>query len=177
MSYTSAILIIWTLCIPIAARCQTSGASNTTITLPSIALIDVEPKGNITMSFLPPTDAGNPISPPQADMSKWLNYSSAVASGGNSRSISASINQAVPGVDLMILTETATSGGGNLGVPVGQVLLGTTPVVIVSGIRGAYTGNGQNNGHRLRFNLSTNNYSDLGNISNMNIIISFTIIE
>lgn len=162
---------------PMACLSQTTGSVGMGIALPPVALVDVEPPGNISMEFLAPVQAGLPITPPRANGSKWLNYTSAVSPAGNSRSISVSISQTLEGVELSLLTGTAAQGRGVLGLPSGQVVLGTTPVVILSGIRGASTGNGANSGHQLLFTISTSDYSVLRKLPATSIIINFTILE
>lgn len=157
---------------------QTTGNRTVTITLPIVTLMDVEPAGNITLNFTAPTEAGRSIVNPAANTTKWINYTSAIASGGVTRRITASINQVIPGVDIKIQAATAAgSGGGTLGTPSSQVTLTTTPATIISGIGGAFTGTGANNGHRLTITLTPNNYGNLSARINTPVIITYTITE
>ncbi|MET7038206.1 hypothetical protein [Elizabethkingia miricola] len=157
---------------------QTTGSKGAIVTLPVVTLMDIEPAGNITLSFVPPTEAGRPIVSPAANTSKWINYTSAIAAGGLSRRITASVNQTIAGVDIKLQAGAAAgAGGGTMGTSSGLVTLTTTPVTIISGIGGAYTGNGTNNGHQLTLSLVINTYSNLIAQSNTPVVITYTITE
>jgi hypothetical protein len=164
--------------VPSSILSQTTGNKTVAVTLPIVTLLDIEPAGNITLTFIAPTEAGKPIVNPSADTTKWINYTSAIASGGVSRKVTASINQVIPGVDIKLTAAAASGiGGGTLGTSSGQVTLTTAPVTIISGIGGAFTGNGTNNGHRLTITLSPNTYSNLSARTNTPIVITYTITE
>lgn len=162
--------------IPLTAFGQTTGQRNVSFTLPSVALLDVEPRGSITLNFNAPTQAGQPIVSPSSNTDKWLNYTSALAIGGVSRSITAAINRTIPGVQIRLQAASATGiGAGVRGVSSGEIILSTVPQSIITGIGGAFTGSGPNNGHRLSFNLSILDYQNLSASDNNIIIIQYTI--
>ncbi|WP_185094993.1 hypothetical protein [Chryseobacterium taiwanense] len=145
-------------------------------TLPQVALMDIEQTSSINLDLTKPTEAGNRLVNPSNNTTKWLNYTSAVASGG-SRSISASITQLIPGVDVKLQAAAASgSGAGTLGTPSSQITLSTTPTTIISGIGGAYTGNGVGNGHQLTLSVSPNTYTNL-NTSNNTVTVTYTITD
>lgn len=172
------IKILILVIIPISAICQTTGSRNIAITLPKVALLDIEPAGTIVMNFLPPTDAGRPLAAPTVNTSKWINYTSAIEAGGANRSVTVAINQTIPGVDIRLQAAAASgSGGGILGSVSGQVILTTVPQVIISGIGGAFTGTGTSNGHRLTLSIAPNNYANLAAGNNNIIVVTYTIIE
>ena len=172
------IFCILSIFIPFAGKCQSSGSKLVNLYLPSLFLIDIEPKQNITMNFSAPSEAGNKISAPLSNASKWLNYSSAIFEGGNARSIFASINQVIPGVDIQVQAANMLSAGhGVTGISTGKITLNTSPKAILTGIGGAFTGNGINNGHQLTYTLKTNTYANLSAITNSVILIVFTISE
>ncbi|SDQ86687.1 hypothetical protein SAMN05421664_2899 [Chryseobacterium soldanellicola] len=157
---------------------QTTGNRTVAVTLPIVTLMDIEPAGNITLSFTAPTEAGRSVVNPSANTTKWINYTSAIASGGVTRRITASINQIIPGVDIKIQAAAAAgSGGGTLGTPSSQITLTTAPTTIISGIGGAFTGTGTNNGHRLTITLTPNNYANLFARTNTPVVITYTITE
>lgn len=157
---------------------QTTGNRTVSVTLPIVTLLDIEPAGNINMSFTAPTEAGNSLVNPAANTTKWINYTSAIAPAGLTRKVTASVNQLIPGVDIKLQAAAATgSGGGTLGTSSGQVTLTTTAITIISGIGGAFTGNGTNNGHRLTITLTPNTYANLSARSNTAIVITYTITE
>ncbi len=140
---------------------QTSGDKNISLTLPTVALLDIHPKSNITMNFSAPTEAGNPLGNPASNNTYWLNYTSAVAVG-NTRTITASVNQVIPGINIRLQAGAAAgSGGGARGTSAGLVTLSTTPATIITGIGGAYTGDGINNGHRLTLSLVPGTYANI----------------
>lgn len=76
------IKILILVMVPVSVVCQTTGSRNISIALPKVALLDIEPVGTIAMNFLPPTDAGRPVASPAINTSKWINYTSAIATGG-----------------------------------------------------------------------------------------------
>ncbi|WP_426481508.1 hypothetical protein [Chryseobacterium sp. R2ACT005] len=149
-----------------------------TMTLPIVTLMDIEPTGSFTLNFTAPTEAGNALGNPTPNTSKWVNYTSAIAPGGLTRKITASVNKVIAGVNIRLQAAAASgAGGGTLGTSSGQVTLTTTPVTIISGIGGAYTGNGANNGHALTISLTTNTYANLHAQANTAIVITYTITE
>ncbi|RXM52353.1 MULTISPECIES: hypothetical protein [unclassified Chryseobacterium] len=153
--------------------------TNATLTLPVVTLMDIEPTGNITLNFTAPTEAGNPLTNPTPNTSKWVNYTSAITSGGLTRKITAAISGTlIAGVDIKLQAAAASgAGGGTLGTPSAQVTLTNTPVTIISGIGGAFTGNGANNGHRLTISLVPNTYANLATKASTTLTIVYTITE
>ncbi|GEN69815.1 MULTISPECIES: hypothetical protein [Chryseobacterium] len=155
-----------------------TATSTVTLTLPVVTLMDVEPTGNFTLNFTAPTEAGNALGNPTPNTSKWINYTSAIAPGGLTRKITASVSKVIDGVNIRLQAAAASgAGGGTLGTSSGQVTLTVTPVTIISGIGGAYTGNGANNGHRLTISLVTGNYALLLPQANTAVTIVYTITE
>lgn len=152
--------------------------TNPSITLPVVTLMDIEPSGNITLNFTAPTEAGNPLANPTANTTKWINYTSAIAPAGANRRITAAVNSVIPGVNIRLQAGAASgAGGGTLGTSSGQVTLTTTPITIISGIGGAYTGNGANNGHNLSISLAPGSYNNLATLANTVVVITYTITE
>ncbi len=169
------LLILASFILPGVLYCQ----ANVTLTLPVVTLMDIEPAGSISMNFTAPTEAGNPLGNPAPNISKWINYTSAITSGGLTRKITAYIStDLITGVDVKLQAAAASgAGGGTLGTPSAQVTLTQTPITIISGIGGAYTGNGANNGHRLTISLVPNTYASLKAQSNIAVNIVYTITE
>ncbi len=154
--------------------------STVSFTLPVVTLMDIEPAGNITLNFIAPTEAGNALTNPTPDTSKWINYTSAITSGGLTRRITAAVNSnsILSSVNIRLQAAPASgAGGGTLGTSSGQVTLTTTPTTIISGIGGAYTGNGTNNGHRLTISLVPGTYANLLAQANTTVTIVYTITE
>ena len=148
------------------------------ITLPVVTLMDIEPTGNFTLNFTAPTEAGQAVTVPAANTTKWINYTSAIASGGLTRRITASINTLIAGVNIRVQAAAASgAGGGTLGTSSGLVTLSTTATTIITGIGGAFTGNGANNGHMLTISLAVSSYANLSARTNTPVIITYTITE
>ncbi|MFP3594128.1 hypothetical protein [Chryseobacterium sp. SIMBA_038] len=178
MRFFTNILIAFCLTIPNLIFSQTTGNSAVSITLPVVTLLDIEPTGNFTLNFTAPTEAGLSVVNPAVNTTKWINYTSAIAPAGLTRRVTASVNQVIPGVNIRLQAGTASgSGGGTLGTSSGQVTLTTTPVTIITGIGGAFTGNGANNGHQLTISLVPNTYTNLSARTNTPVVITYTITE
>ncbi|MCS3530782.1 hypothetical protein [Chryseobacterium sp. JUb7] len=172
------IIFLTSLAVSCKIFSQTTGNRSVAVTLPIVTLMDIEPAGAISLNYTAPTEAGNAVTVPAVNTTKWVNYTSAIASGGLTRRITASVNQVIPGVDIKILAAAASgSGGGTLGTPSAQITLTTTAQTIISGIGGAFTGNGTNNGHRLTISLTTNTYANLSARTNTPVVITYTITE
>lgn len=171
------LIIIFLLLFKFKAIAQTPANGTVSITLPIIAIIDIEPVGSISFTFTIPTEAGKPIMP-ITNNTKWLNYTSAITEGGISKKITAKISELIPGLDIKIKAlPFSGQGGGILGVPTNESILNLVSKDIITGIKGAYTGDGQNNGHQLNITLTPNTYSNLRTITNKNILITYTISE
>ncbi len=152
--------------------------TNVTMTLPIVTLMDIEPTGSFALNFTAPTEAGNAIGNPTPNTSKRINYTSAIAPGGVTRRITASVNKVIAGVNIRLQAAAATgAGAGTLGTSSGLVTLSTTATTIISGIGGAYTGNGSSNGHLLTISLTTNTYANLIAQANTAVVITYTITE
>lgn len=144
-----------------------------TVSLPSIALLDLDNTSAITLKFTAPTVAGASITSPATNTSKWLNFTSAVAPG-ITRTVSAQIiSGSIPaGVRLKLETATyAGSGAGALGSVTSPIYITAAATTFISNIGGAYTGNGTGNGYNLKYSLEIQDYSLLRNTNN-----SFTVI-
>lgn len=132
-----------------------------------IALLDLESGGanaNFTFNVAAPTEAGEGFigNPLASNNNTWLNYSCAVRNV-ISRKVQVRISSGtVPsGFELTLQVGAASgSGGGTLGTATSStIILSGVGQDIITGIQGAYTGNGTNNGHLLTYEL---NYTGIG---------------
>lgn len=151
-----------------------------------VALIDIETtqaSASFAMLVPVPTEAGEGFAsnPLVSNSDNWINYSSGVPPTVT-RKVQVSINSGTlpSGFELHVKAGAATgSGGGVLGTPAsGSVVLSGSPQDIISGIRGAYTGDGANNGHQLTYELhyGGSNFSAIeSEVVNINIL--YTIID
>lgn len=141
------------------------------INIQAIALVDIESAaGDINFDFEVegPSEAGVGFDNDLlgSNSNNWINYTSAVPTL-TSRNIQVSISEgSIPAaLELRLQVSTASAtGGGQRGTPVGApVVIDGTPKDIITGITGAFTGNGASNGHQLVFELYYKNasYQDL----------------
>src|SRR5690554_1585046 len=164
------------LCGTFIVNAQTTGSKSVSITLPEVALLDIEPNNETIILFLTaPSDAGMPLNNPNVNTTKWINYSSAISSIAPHRTITAEIDQEIPSVSIRLQASNAIGGNGTLGTSTGQVVLTTSPQTIINGIGGAYTGDGANNGHQLSISAEISNYEQLIPANNQIITITYTI--
>lgn len=164
-------------CSTMFLSAQTTGSRNINVNLSEVALLDVEPAMTaISFNFLAPTEAGRPLTIPAVNTTKWLNYTSAIKTTTPARSVSAQIDQTFSGLFIKLQASAASgSGGGTRGTPVGKVTLTTLPTTIITGIGGAYTGNGINNGHLLNISLEMDDCKKLVQTTNKIITVTYTI--
>lgn len=135
---------------------QSTATVGASITLPSIAMIDIEPNNTgIILNMTAPTEAGSQINNSATNNTKWLNFTSAVTTA-QTRRITAQISGTMPnGIALRLVTATyAGSGAGTLGSRNSPTILSNTGQTIINNIGGAYTGNGSGNGYNLTFRLT-----------------------
>jgi len=143
-----------------------SASHDVTISIPEVALLDLEGASTITLAPTAPEEAGEGLNFATAtDNSVWVNYSSVVASGQN-RSINAKIDGTVPeGLQLKVSAGSYNgNGAGTIGSSAGNVILSDKDQEIISGIGSSYTGNGTSQGHNLTYQLDltdTDNYQNL----------------
>lgn len=171
------VFIISFLLTPFTTQAQSTANGMVTVNLPVISLLKVMPTGAINLSLMAPIEAGNRLTTNTSNNSKWINYTSATSIGQH---ITASVNQTIPGVNIRLVTSAAAStGGGTKGIPSSIITLNQTPQTIISGIMGAYTGSGVNNGHQitLSVDVNVNGYSNIQTINNSVITITYTITE
>lgn len=176
-SFSSRLCLLLFLCCTYMLTAQTSGSRSVSFILPEVALLDIEPAAiNVNLEMHRPLEAGKAVILPEVNTVKWLNYTSAMHSGAPKRTVTAQIDQLITGVTLKLQAAPASgSGGGILGTSAGNIVLTTSPTVIISGIGGAYTGNGVNNGHLLRYSLEVNDYKRLVQTTNKVITVTYTI--
>lgn len=157
---------------------QDTGSVNATFNLSQVAMLALKPDNStLTLILAAPNEAGEKAAIVMANNKKWINFSSAV-SAGNSRNISIKIEggQVPPGIYLKLITSNYMGNGkGVLGSPAGVVTLNNTPQTIISNIKGAYTGNGVNNGYELTYYLEIYDYKLLDFNQSATLSISLTL--
>lgn len=157
---------------------QTTRTHSIGLTLNLVSLLDVEPTGTaISLVMGQPNEAGQPVQT-ASNNTKWINYTSCVATTTPNRTVSVLLTGTLPaGVGLQLQVGTYSgSGNGVFGTSAGILTL--TPGVstqIISGIRGAFTGNGVNAGHQLTYNLLISNYTNLVAGTYGPVVVTYTI--
>jgi len=165
----------------ISLRSQSTAGSDCSLTIPAIALLDIEPANPPIVLYLdPPSEAGAPltIGDGGANSTKWLNYTSALMADGPARTVTVKVTSGTvpPGVNLRVQAGPYTgAGAGTLGLSAGLVTLDNTAKTILTGIGGSYTGDGPNNGHLLTYSISIADYSLLDFSSSAVLQVTYTI--
>ena len=138
-----------------------TGSVIASFTLSQVAMLDLEPNNSTLTLNLATNEAGEKVTMVTANNKKWINFSSAVTSAATPRSISVKIDggQVPSGIYLKLSTSNYMGiGKGLLGSPARILTLNSTPQTIISNIRGAYTGDGINNGYELTYYLEIFDY-------------------
>ncbi len=175
-------IIFWLQAISTMLTAQVAtGDHSVQFTIPTIAILDIEPNNAaIHLSFAPPNEAGNPItiSESGSNGSKYLNYTSAIATGGSSRQVTVQLTSGAvpPGLLLRVQASTALAGGGGVkGVPAGLVNIGQTAKNLITGIGRCFTGDGTGYGHQLTYSIVIDDYGLLNFDANNTVQITYTI--
>ncbi|WP_236978679.1 hypothetical protein [Membranihabitans maritimus] len=164
----------------LSAQLLVSQSKNIGVSIGDIAIMDIEPSGEIQLATSSISEAGLGFSQPLAeDQSKWINYSCSDRSG-NTKRIDVNVTAgSIP--DGLILKLTAAnylrSGDGVLGISTGEKVLTSAPQVILDNIVRGYTGSGAGNGHRLTYTLEVDEFGDLSESSAAVVTVHFTITD
>lgn len=175
------IFVFLALIVPklLVAQAVSQTSANVGVTLPEIALLDIEPNNSaVSLELKMPTEAGTFVKSTQQSNAKWINYSSAV-SVGRTRNVFVQIEYgSVPSGTVVKVQASGASGGkGALGISGGTVTLSGSPQRIIQGIGGAATGNGANFGHALTYFLEVSNVSQLDFNASGTVGIIYTLID
>ena len=158
---------------------QSQGSINATFNLSQVAMLDLEPNNSTVTLSLETNEAGEKATMATANNKKWLNFSSALTSTAPARSISINIadGQVPSGIYLKLSTSTYKGiGKGALGSPTAiDLTLSSTPQTIISNIRGAFTGDGINNGYELTYYLEIFDYKLLDFNQSATLTITLTL--
>ena len=161
------------------AYSQAQAAHNNYITLPDIALLDIEPNtSDVILEFEAPSSPGDKLIAVDGS-SKWINYTATQSIGGSQKEISAQISSStnIPGLSVDLIVSSYQGGGkGDLGNSVGQITLSTTAQTIINGIGGCYTRSGNNSGHKIDYSAQITDYSlfEVPSSASMEIIFTIT---
>ena len=158
---------------------QTQAAHNNYITLPEIALLDIEPNTNaVILEFEAPANPGQQLVAVEGS-SKWINYTATQSIGGSYKEITAQISSNVkfPGLSIqLVVSKYQGNGKGDFGDPVGRINLSTIAQTIIKGIGGCYTRSGNKQGHQIDYSAEITDYSlfEVPQSTSMEIIYTLT---
>ncbi len=178
-------LLLFTVAMLLALHAfpqQNSQRANVRISVPEIAVMDIEPEiSTVEFEINASSEAGEApeIEKKTADQI-WINYSSAITPTGNTRSITAQIsNGTVPSGMAFYIQASVPSGFGsiNQGVSAGKVEISESPKPIITGIGSCYTGDGINMGHELNYSLEISDFSQLDISGNHSFTVMYTITD
>jgi hypothetical protein len=153
-----------------------SASHDVTISVPEVALLDLEGVSTITLVPTAPDEAGEALSFASAtDNSVWINYSSVISSG-KKRSVHARITDNLPkGLNLQVSAGSYSgNGAGTTGSPAGKVILSNKDQELISGIGSCYTGNGTSQGHNLTYQLDLTDNDSYQNLVEIDTKITVT---
>ena len=166
------------------AFCQwQEGQLDLNLSLPQVALIDIEPSANnsIHFSITPSPESGSPaIAEMTSGPDLWINYSSSLTSVQNSRSIIAEISQGSfpEGIALYIEASNYSGAGrGQTGQSAGKVEITNQPAHILNSVGNCFTGDGVNNGHLITFSIAISDYSKIVASGDLNFMVLYTITD
>ncbi|WP_440881818.1 hypothetical protein [Tenacibaculum sp. C7A-26P2] len=179
---TNCKTFMFILLFSMVIKAQTSQINTVPLSfeIPEIAILKIQPSIEpVIISLETITEAGNPItSKSENNNDKWLNYSSSIAEDGVTRNVSVEIlsGTAPPGTEITLNTGSYVgSGSGQFGIPSEQITLKKSPQKILTGIGGAFTNVGPQNGHSLSYSIQIKNYDLLSFQENHVLFISYTI--
>ena len=153
------------------------------VSIPVVALIDIEPQGNneILLSVPPPLEAGQGMdNSVVSDDRLWLNYTCSRALNGPFRNVQVQVSGQIPAGLLIKLSASPRdpgSGDGLSGMPGPQITLSNSAQTLINGIGGTYTGSGAGKGHQLRYSLEIGDYGLLEQVQNASIQVTYTLVD
>lgn len=152
------------------------------VTLPPVALVDIEPADNsVYFSVLPPTAPGMPAEVVRSeDKPLCINYTSALVPTGAVRSIVAGLSGgSLPeGIELIVeASEYSGTGRGRFGIPAGPVSLSGNPKAIITDVGNCFTGDGEGNGHILNMSVRISDISKINSATEITFSVVYTICD
>lgn len=145
--------------------------------IPAMSLIDFAGSEK-RITFIPGKGAEQIITPSTLDRT-WLNYSS-ITEENSTNSISVNLSSGKLPAEIVIkltISESAGTGAGQHGRPLGPITLTPYPQDIIIDIGSCYTGRGVQKGHQLSYSWEwqhpTNN--EMVTIENIEIGVTYTI--
>lgn len=155
------------------------------VTIPTVAILDIEGAGNNTTVTLTPEirnlDAGSEVDfSSSVNSNLSLNYTS-IVTNGKKKKITVKIDKDLKGsrgYHIGLSVGTCRNGHGSLGTAKQNIELSETTTDIVTDIASCYSGNGAAKGRQLTYSLVADDYSKLYNDNyGANITVTYTIVD
>lgn len=151
------------------------------VNLSELSLLTIMPdKSAVIIAISSPSKAGNLPTVSMSNNNKWINYTNALSSFDKSRRILVQVTYGTIPQGMKIYLEAASfsgSGKGTMGQPQGKVLLSAQSVLLINNIKGAYTGRGAFNGHKLTYSVEIADPSQIINIGENELQVTYTIAD
>lgn len=164
----------------VVAQPDTHEAShNVKITVPTVALIDIEGGSTISFELTRPTEAGSGFVAPDPNNTLWLNMTSVVTQG-TTRAISVGLSEELsPALSLKVTAANKTGAGHGTFGTAGNTIIETAEKPLITGIGSGYTGNGANHGYNLTYDLIINadKYKDLYAVTDQTVVVTYTLTD
>ena len=175
------VAVIFGIFFPVFSMAQAVSftAVNVGLTLPEVALLDIEPNNSaVSLVLNSPTEAGSFVKNTLVSSAKWINYTSAV-SLGKTRNVLVHIEygSTPSGTVLKAMCSASSGGKGALGTSTGNITISNVPQKIIAGIGPAATGNGANFGHSISYILEVTDVGKLNFNTSGTLGLIFTLID
>lgn len=153
------------------------------ITIPTVAIVDIEGNGNNTTIELNPSfsnlEAGDAVDFSGVTNSELsLNYTSIINDKTNKITAEIDVDtESNYGFSIKLSVGSNNGGSGELGEGQEDVELSTTPAAVVTGIGSCYSGDGNSKGRTLTYSLEAKDYSKIIGQEYDEITVTYTIME
>lgn len=155
--------------------------TSVSVNLSELALLSIMPdKSSVVFLVEPPAKAGNLPQMSISNNNKWINYTSALSNFSKSRKIQVQVTYgSIPqGLKLFVEAGAYTGNGkGTTGQSQGKVQLTTQAALLINNIKGAYTGRGAFNGHKLTYSIEITDPSQIVFIGENELQVTYTIAD
>jgi hypothetical protein len=176
-------MLIYGVLYSLASHAQTTAHVDVSLTMPSVALVDILPTGtnSVSLQMTAPTEAGNTVGTGTSNNTNWLIFTSAVASGA-SRSIKGDVVGTLPAgirlrLDIAAYVGTGQGFTGGESYVTANKYLTNVPVSFIDNIKGAYTGiTYGSSGFRLTYSLEIQNYANIRS-GTSNVTVRYTMAD
>jgi len=167
----------------LVASGQKTASVNLSLTMPSVALIDILPSASsaVSLKMTSPAEAGSTVGVGTSNSANWLILTSAVTATG-SRSVKGDVIGTIPPgirlrLDVSPYTGTGLGFSAGTGYVTSNVYLTNTATSFIENIKGAYTGTGYGtNGFKLKYSIEIANYANVRS-GTTSVTVRYTMVD